>query len=64
MDELKKLYLGEFVTIYKELDDFVNTKTKKGKVIDPKDGPKLKQLEDRFSIAFDAFFQIVLKSKS
>lgn len=64
LNALKNVNLGEFETIYKELDDFVNTKTKEGKVIDPKDGPKLKQLEDEFSIAFDTFFQIMSKSKS
>lgn len=64
LNGLKNLDIGEFVTTYKELDDFVNTKTKEGKVIDPKDGPILKQLEDQFSIAFDAFFQIMSKSKS
>jgi hypothetical protein len=64
LNELKNLDLGEFLTIYKELDDFVNTKTKEGKVIDPKDGPKLKQLEDQFSIAFDAFLQLMSNYKS
>ena len=59
LNALKNVNLSEFETIYKELDDFVNTKTKEGKVIDPKDGPRLKQLEDQFSIAFDAFLQIM-----
>ena len=64
LNELKNLVLVEFLTIYKELDDFVNTKTKEGKVIDPKDGPKLKQLEDQFSITFDAFLQLMSNYKS
>ena len=64
LNELKNVDLGTFETIYKELDDFVNTNTKEGKVIDPKDGPILKQLENQFEIAFDALLQALLKLKS
>ena len=51
LNELKNVDLGTFETIYKELDDFVNTNTKEGKVIDPKDGPILKQLENQFELS-------------
>lgn len=64
LNELKNVDLGTFETIYKELDDFVNTNTKEGKVIDPKDGPILKQLENQFETAFDGLLQTLLKLKS
>lgn len=64
LNELKNVDLGSFETIYKELDDFVNTNTKEGKVIDPKDGPILKQLENQFETAFDGLLQTLLKLKS
>lgn len=64
LNELKNVDLGSFETIYKELDDFVNTNTKEGKVIDPKDGPILKQLENQLETAFDGLLQTLLKLKS
>lgn len=61
LDRLQQANICDFVDKFKQLDDFVNTKTVGGRLKNHEDGAVLERLEQEFYMAFDAFFQVINK---